>query len=174
MRTPRVQGFHIHALKRLAKSYSGQRVIGFLWSLSVLSVWKAAFQFSSVEVKNGNQTEGWNRLQTIHSKNKLGFHTRWMSDFDLFLESMLNEKFLEQSSDYYDDPVVSTEIMDLELGLNSDMSESDVRHMQRDKDPGHGPDFKCTRWPGRVGTNYAKGDALSCYKVLPKGQMPHV
>lgn len=28
--------------------------------------------------------------------------------------------------------------------------------------------------PDRVGTNYPKGDALSCYKILPKGQMPRV
>ena len=37
-----------------------------------------------------------------------------MSDFDLLLTSMLNEKFLDGSTAYYDDPVVANEVTDVE------------------------------------------------------------
>merc|ERR1719213_1264921 len=130
--------------------------------------------FTSLPKDQSVQHEGYLRLITIHSKNKFGYHTRWMSDFDLFLESMLNERFLEESSDYYSDHFVSLEIQDLESGLNGDLSMSDVRHLNKDKAGDHHDSFKATRKPDRVGTNYEKGDALSCYKILPKGQKPHV
>merc|ERR1712224_972734 len=154
--------------------YSGARVMGFFWSLSVLAVIKAAFNFSKGAESKAAAEEGWHRLLTIHSKNKLGYHTRWMSDFDLFLESMLNERFLEESSDYYSDHFVSLEIQDLETGLQGDLSQADVRHMLKDKAADHHEPAKVTRKPDRVGTNYPKSDALSCYKLMPRGKMPEV
>eukprot|EP00349_Pseudokeronopsis_sp_Brazil_P000115 CAMPEP_0202957752 /NCGR_PEP_ID=MMETSP1396-20130829/2146_1 /ASSEMBLY_ACC=CAM_ASM_000872 /TAXON_ID= /ORGANISM="Pseudokeronopsis sp., Strain Brazil" /LENGTH=97 /DNA_ID=CAMNT_0049675427 /DNA_START=328 /DNA_END=621 /DNA_ORIENTATION=- len=97
-----------------------------------------------------------------------------MSDFDLLLESVLNERFIDDSSAYYDDPVNQKEIEDIELGLNSDFAEADIKHLIRDKDDGHHGAAKCMRYPGRFGTNYEKSDDLSVYKVLPKGQKPLV
>ena len=40
-----------------------------------------------------------------------------MSDFDLLLEAVLNERFIDDSSAYYDDPISSKEIEDMETGL---------------------------------------------------------
>jgi hypothetical protein len=97
-----------------------------------------------------------------------------MSDFDFFLEAILNERFIDDSSMYYDDPILSKEIEDMESGLNGDFAESDVKHLVRDKDEGHHDLKKCVRYPGRFGTNYEKTDNLSVYKVLPKGQRPLV
>ena len=97
-----------------------------------------------------------------------------MSDFDLLLEAVLNERFIDDSSAYYDDPVLSKEIEDMEQGLQSDFAESDVKHLLKDKDEGHHGLKKCVRYPARFGTNYDKSDDLSVYKVLPKGQKPLV
>lgn len=130
--------------------------------------------FTSLPEDKKASEEGYLRLLTIHAKNKYGFHTRWMSDFELFLESMLNEKFLEDSSNYYDDQYTTLEIQDMEVGLNGDFSQADVRHMLKDKGGAHHDAFKATRKPDRVASNYPKGDALSCYKILPKGEMPKV
>ena len=97
-----------------------------------------------------------------------------MSDFDNFLIAAFNEKFIVDSSAYYDDVITQKEIEDVEAGLNSDMSEADYAHMLKDKEHGHhesGP-AKCLRFPGRFGTNYEKSDDLSVYKVLPKGENP--
>ena len=66
------------------------------------------------------------------------------------------------------------EITDHEAGLNSDFAHADVRHMLKDRDGGHHENFKSLRFPDRVGTNYVKSDALSCYKILPKGVKPVV
>ena len=97
-----------------------------------------------------------------------------MSDFDLLLEAVLNERFIDDSSAYYDDAITSKEIEDMELGLQSDFSTADVKHLLKDKDDHHGGGVKCTRYPGRFGTNYQASDDLSVYKILPKGQKPVV
>ena len=110
----------------------------------------------------------------IFQKNQYGFHTRIMSDFDLLLEAVLNERFIDASTAYYDDPITSKEIEDMELGLQSDFSDADVKHLIRDKGDGHHDGVKCTRYPGRFGTNYEASDNLSVYKILPKGQKPIV
>jgi hypothetical protein len=55
-----------------------------------------------------------------------------MSDFDFFLEAILNERFIDDSSMYYDDPILSKEIEDMESGLNGDFAEADVKHLVRD------------------------------------------
>ena len=92
-----------------------------------------------------------------------------MSDFDLLLEAVLNERFIDDSSAYYDDPISSKEIEDMEMGLQSDFSDADVRHLLKDKDEGHHAAKKCMKYPDRFGTNYSKSDDLSMYKILPKG-----
>ena len=92
-----------------------------------------------------------------------------MSDFDLLLEAVLNERFIDDSSAYYDDPITSKEIEDMELGLQSDFSTADMRHLNKDKGDGHHSSEKCMRYPARFGTNYAPSDDLSIYKVHPKG-----
>ena len=94
-----------------------------------------------------------------------------MSDFDIFLEGMLNPKFIEQSVLYYDDKFTCLEIEDNEAGLTGEFSEADVRNLNKDRAGEHGAAFKSLRYPDRVGTNYQRSDdALSCYKILPKGE----
>lgn len=150
------------------------RILGFVWGFTFVAAIKFAIGFSKVPEEDKLGKETYNRLISIFSKNKYGYHTRFMSDFELFLESILNEKFIDDSTLYYDDPYTSKEIEDMEVGLNGDFSKADVRHLVRDKDHGHAASLKTLQHPDRVGTNYEKSDALSCYKILPKGQMPRV
>lgn len=117
--------------------------------------------------------EVYNRLLTIFDKNKFGYHTRIMNDFDFLLEALLNEKFIDDSCGYYDDYFTQKEIEDAETGLNCDLTEADVKHLIKDKGH-HGAAKKCFYNPGKFGTNYENSDALSVYKVLPKGQKPVV
>ena len=65
-----------------------------------------------------------------------------MSDFDLFLEAGLNERFIDESTNYYDDEFVAKEIEDTEAGLANDMSEADIRGLLHDKSDGHHGNFK--------------------------------
>lgn len=128
----------------------------------------AATGFVSQKTHDAKGDEVYYRLISLFSKNKYGYHTRFMSDFDLFLEALLNERFIDESTLYYDDPIVMKEIEDQESGLASDHSMSDIRHLLHDKPDGHHDRFKATKYPDRVGSNYEKGDQLSCYKILPK------
>lgn len=91
-----------------------------------------------------------------------------MSDFELFLEAILNEKFIDASTLYYDDPNVTKEIEDQEAGLMSDFSEQDVKHLNKDRAHGHHDHQILIRYPGRAGDNYDLGDQLSCYKIKPR------
>ena len=97
-----------------------------------------------------------------------------MADFELFLEAMLNERFIDESTLYYDDKMTALEVEDVEAGLNGELSLDDTRHLTRDRADAHHDSYKALRFPDRVGTNYDKSDALSCYKILPKGQKPLV
>jgi hypothetical protein len=45
-----------------------------------------------------------------------------MSDFELFLEAILNEKFIDDSTLYYDDAMTAKEIEDMEAGLSGDFA----------------------------------------------------
>lgn len=158
----------------MGKNYSGTRVLAFWWGFTFIGMLKFLNQFKKEKKEDSLDDETYNRLTTIYSKNKFGYHTRIMSDFDNFLTAAFNEKFIVDSSAYYDDLVTQKEIEDVEAGLNSDMSEADYAHMLKDKEDGHheaGP-AKCLRYPGRFGTNYEKTDNLSVYKVLPKGEKP--
>jgi len=91
-----------------------------------------------------------------------------MSDFELFLESVLNEKFLDNSVAYYGNEMTAEEMEDQEAGLAGDFAPSDVQTLLKDTEEHDHDSYKAVRFPDRVGTNYAKGDALSCYKILPK------
>lgn len=139
-----------------------------------MAVLKFGLNMTAVPKEDDIGKEGYHRLLSIFSKNKYGYHTRFMSDFELFLEAALNEKFIDDSTLYYDDAYTSKEVEDMELGLNGDFSKADVRHLVRDKSDDHHASFKSLMRPDRVGTNYPKSDDLSCYKILPKGQMPRV
>ena len=112
------------------------------------------------------------RLQSIFNKNKYGYNTRFMSDFDLLLDSVFNERFLDEAADYNEDPIVMKEIEDMELGLNGDFAESDIKNLLKDKQHHAEGPFKSLRYPGRVGSNYRQSDDLSCYKVHPSGSKP--
>ena len=141
-----------------------------LWGFTAIGMLKFVLSFKDPVAEDHKPNEMYNRLLTLYSKNKFGFHTRIMADFDMLLEAALNEKFIDDSTGYYDDPVFQKEIEDIELGLNGDMAQSDIAHMMRDKDDGHHASKTCVGKPGRWGTNYDKTDALSVYKVLPKGE----
>jgi len=93
-----------------------------------------------------------------------------MSDFESMLPAVLNEEFLDNSLLYYDNELTAIEIEDQEAGLAGDFSAADVANLIHDKAAPHAEPFKSLRYPDRVGTNYPKGDALSCYKILPKKQ----
>lgn len=135
---------------------------------------KFFFGFSQQTVDDGKLTEGNYRLQTIFAKNKYGYATNIMSDFELFLEAALNDTFIDNSIAYYADPHRSKEIEDMEAGLVHDFAPADIRELNRDAEEAHHDVFLSIGYPDRVGTNYEKSDALSCYKILPKGQKPLV
>merc|ERR1719199_1803244 len=129
------------------------------------------FGFSGSKAGDPVATEIYFRLNSIFAKNKYGYNTRFMSDFDLLLEGVLNERFIDESTLYYDDEVVATEIEDMEAGLNGEFAEDYIKNLLKDKS-GHGDSHKSLRFPDRVGNNYAKSDDLSCYKVHPSGSKP--
>jgi len=147
--------------------------MSFVWGITFIGMIKFAISFKEKPEVDLREKEVYNRLLTLYQKNKFGFHTRIMSDFDLLLEAVLNEKFIDDSTAYYDDPVTLKEIEDVELGLNGDLTEEDIKHLTRDKQA-HPEAPKVFFKPGRVGSNYEKSDDLSVYKVLPKGQKPKV
>ena len=111
------------------------------------------------------------RLQSIFSKNQYGYNTRFMSDFDLLLEGVLNERFIDESTAYYNDPVVSSEVEDMEKGLNGEFADEDIRNLLKDKDA-HGAGESTFRYPGRVASNYKASDDLSIYKTHPVDSKP--
>ena len=140
------------------------------WGFTFIGLIKLFIGFKKKPEEDKKPQEVYNRLVSIFNKNQYGFHTRIMSDFDLLLEAVLNERFIDDSSAYYDDAISSKEIEDMETGLNSDFSEQDVQHLLRDKSDGHHSGKKCLKYPARFGTNYEPTDDLSVYKVLPKGE----
>jgi hypothetical protein len=172
LRTPRIHSFHIGFFKRMGKTYSGSRVMSAWWGFTFFAIAKFFINFTSKPEEDKKPQEVYNRLVSIFQKNQYGYHTRIMSDFDLLLEAVLNERFIDDSSAYYDDPILSKEIEDMEQGLYGDFSEADVKHLLKDKGGDHHESKKCLRYPGRFGTNYEKTDDLSVYKILPKGQKP--
>ena len=142
-----------------------------IWGVTFFAGLKFMFNFSQVAEKDDKESEIYMRLQSIFSKNKYGYNTRFMSDFDLLLEGVLNERFIDESTLYYDDPIVAKEIEDMEQGLNGDFAEGDIKNLLKDKSE-HGGLHKSTKYPGRVGYNYQASDDLSCYKVHPSGSGP--
>jgi len=149
-------------------------MVSMIYGITFFAVLKAVFNFSAQKKVDEIGKEGYHRLLSIFSKNKFGYNTRFMSDFDVFLESALNEKFVDESVKYYDDPYTAKEVEDVEAGLNGDFNHADVRNLLKDKAGGHHDSFKSLMNPDRVGTNYPRSDALSCYKIMPKGEMPKV
>ena len=142
-----------------------------LFGFTTFALVQFGLGFSAVKESDPMQTEIYFRLNSIFSKNKYGYTTRFMSDFDLLLEGALNERFVDESTLYYDDEVVSTEIEDMEAGLNGEFAEDDIRNLLKDKSA-HGEGHKSLRFPDRVGNGYARSDDLSCYKVHPSGSKP--
>lgn len=144
------------------------RIAGSLYVITLFGGIKAAINFSKQPEDKDMENEENFRLISIFNKNKYGYNTRFMSDFELLLESVLNEKFLDNSTLYYDDELTATEIEDQESGLAGDFAPADVQGLLHDKSHGDHDSYKALMWPDRVGTNYPKGDALSCYKIVPK------
>ena len=146
------------------------RFVGALYTITLCGAIKFGLGFSAQPESKDVENEENFRLLSIFQKNRYGYNTRFMSDFELMLESVLNEKFIDNSVLYYDNEITATEIEDMEAGLAGDFAPSDVANLIHDKASGDHESYKALRYPDRVGTNYPKGDALSCYKILPKQQ----
>ena len=144
------------------------RVAGALYTITFFAAVKAALGFSAPPESTAVTEEENYRLLSIFQKNKYGYNTRFMSDFELMLESVLNDKFIDGATSYYEDELTATEIEDQESGLAGDFAPADVQTLIKDRGEHDHEPFKALRYPDRVGTNYPKGDALSCYKILPK------
>ena len=142
-----------------------------VWGVTFFSGLMFLGGFSADNKVDPASSEIYMRLQSIFNKNKYGYNTRFMSDFDLLLEGVLNERFIDESTTYYDDPGVVKEIEDMELGLNGEFAEEDIKNLLKDK-VSHAGRSKTLRYPGRVADNYQKSDDLSCYKVHPSGSKP--
>ena len=147
------------------------RVMTFFWGFTLVGAAKFAIGFSAAPTENEQAAELYSRINAIFSKNKYGYNTRFMSNFDLLLESVLNQRFLEESVAYYDDPSVAKEVEDMEQGLNGEFANDDIKNLLKDTSS-HGAGFKSLRYPDRVGNNYKKSDDLSCYKIHPSGSKP--
>lgn len=146
-------------------------MVAWIWGFTFFGMVKFFAGFSNNAKKESVEGEVYMRLNSIFSKNKYGYNTRFMSDFDLLLEGVLNERFIDESTLYYDNAVSTPEVSDMEQGLNGDFSESDIQNVLKDSSA-HGSAAKTLRYPGRVGTNYSKTDDLSIYKVHPSGSKP--
>ncbi len=146
------------------------RVAGALYTVTLIGAIKAALAFTTPPESKDFENEENFRLLSIFAKNKYGYNTRFMSDFEYLLESVLNEKFLDNATLYYDDEMTATEVEDQESGLAGDFAPADVAGLLHDKSHADHDSYKAVRHPDRVATNYPKGDALSCYKILPKNQ----
>lgn len=142
------------------------RVLANVWGVTFFAGLKFLGNFSADNKVDPASNEIYMRLQSIFAKNKYGYNTRFMSDFDLLLEGLLNERFIDESTLYQEDPGVAKEIEDMEAGLNGEFSEDDIKNLTKDKSS-HAEADKVIRYPGRVGTNYVRSDDLSCYKVHP-------
>ena len=119
VRTPRVHAFHLAFMRRMAKSYSAvslliliiqQRIVGFVYGLTFFAGVRTYIGMTSIPEKNEDAQEIYYRLQSIFAKNKYGYATRFMSDFDLLLEGVLNERWVDESTAYYKDPITSQEV----------------------------------------------------------------
>ena len=82
------------------------------WGLSVLTALSGYSNFSQTSPDKSLETEKYHRLQSIFSKNKYGYTTRFMSDFEVFLDAVLNERFLDESVAYYRDEMTGLEVQD--------------------------------------------------------------
>merc|ERR1711988_1153004 len=131
-----------------------------MWGLTSVSFVKFCLGFTSVAEEDKGPTEIYFRLKSIFSQNKYGYNTRFMSDFDLLLESALNERFVDESTAYYDNPIKAKEIEDMEQGLNGEFAEDDIKDLIKDKSD-HGGHELVMKYPDRVGTNYLPSDDLS-------------
>ena len=101
--------------------------------MTLVGAIKGALAFSEPPASKDVENEENYRLMSIFSKNKYGYNTRFMSDFELLLESVLNEKFLDNATLYYDDELTATELEDQEQGLAGEFSQQDVQGLLHDK-----------------------------------------
>ena len=60
--------------------------MAWMWGLTFLSGGRFLMQFSGTTEKNPKEADVYFRLNSIFMKNKYGYNTRFMSDFDLLLE----------------------------------------------------------------------------------------
>ena len=107
--------------------------MAFIWGLTFLSGVKFALGFSSKTEKNPRGDEIYFRLNSVFAKNKYGYNTRFMSNFDLLLEGAINERFIDESTLYYENPIKTKEIEDMEQGLNGELAEDDIKDLIKDK-----------------------------------------
>ena len=82
------------------------------WGLSVLTAFSGYSNFTQIAGADEVENEKYHRLLSIFSKNKYGYTTRFMSDFEVFLQAVLNERFLDESVAYYRDEMTGLEVQD--------------------------------------------------------------
>ena len=68
-----------------------------IWGITFFAGVKFLGGFSGTKSVDPKEAEVYFRLNSIFMKNKYGYNTRFMSDFDLLLEGVLNERFIDES-----------------------------------------------------------------------------
>ena len=107
--------------------FKQMRFAGMLYTITLVSALIASQNFSQPPKSKEIAQEQNHRLLSLFAKNKYGYTTRFMSDFETFLEAVLNEEFLDNAVAYYQDEMTATEIEDMEAGLVGDFSRADVQ-----------------------------------------------
>ena len=108
------------------------RAAGMLYTITFISALLATQNFSVPKPGKPVEEEQHYRLLSIFAKNKYGYNTRFMSDFEQFLEAVLNEPFLDNSTAYYQDELTATEVEDMESGLAGEFAPADVQQLLHD------------------------------------------
>lgn len=68
-----------------------------MWVATCIAAVSACFKFSAQAVEDEELNASYHSLVTIYNKNRYGYPTRIMADFELYLEAALNQRFLDSS-----------------------------------------------------------------------------
>ena len=114
------------------------------------------------------------KLVSLIKKNKYGYRTRVFENLELFLD-YLGSNFISDTDLFISDSKVQDTLKDVMNGLDADFTEDEIRLLIRDHPPKPAAPKSIAFNPARCGTNYLPSDdQLSLYKLLPRGQKPHI
>lgn len=68
-----------------------------MWVSTCVCATYALFKFSAQKIEDEELNASYHGLVTIYNKNRYGYPTRIMADFELYLEAALNQRFLDSS-----------------------------------------------------------------------------